>query len=107
MTDTIQAARDALARWGEGVTPGPWKIQRTSNETPVTGYPTIGIVGADAVLASAMTDPALREALDGMLAVAQELAPARHRLSAAAVEFMEHAERIAAVILEIDGRMGA
>lgn len=100
MSDTIQVARAALARWGEGTTPGPWHINddgwlMTSDD----GGRFADIFGDEdtARLIVAMTDPALREALDGMLAAAQS----------PDVWVSTATERIAAVILDIDGRVSA
>jgi hypothetical protein len=117
MTD-IQAARDALARWGEGTTKDRWVTRLTNavEESMQPGGRVVafdGYTGADAALIVAMTDPRLRAALDGMLAFAQEEYLSWYGPNGRAEDdgepepYFLHLERIAAAILDIDKGLNA
>lgn len=108
MTD-IQKARDALAKWRDGSTPGPWEVSSTGNELrardPWNGFllgTWANASGADqSLIVGTAGNPALLDAIDGLLThVWKYPAWTNGHMRA-------YAGRIAAAIIAADERMSA
>lgn len=103
MTD-IRRARDVLAKWRKGATEDRWVPRLTNSvlDSLAEGERVVSFAGysdADLIVGTA-GNPALWDALDGMLAAEQE-AQKPHRAP------NRYAERIASAIITADERMSA
>lgn len=94
----IQQARDVLAKWRDGTTPGPWRVSNSGNWV-TSDADDIARAGIDSTLiVGTAGNPALWDAIDGFLAMVGSF-ELRDR--------QQHAHKIAAAIIAADERMNA